>query len=418
MTPTAPPAPTPARPPLAIPTGTMALEEGAGIDFASLRRDRRARVLAEMDRDGIDALLLGRPGNARYAAGTRPLWRAVVTAFVPVCVVVRATERVHLLMTTWDDGVPADIAHEDITGLMWTPATIGAALARVEGLAAATTIGTDGMSPAIAASLREIAPGAALVDGEAAMRRARLLKLPAEVACLRTAVAIAEGALATTIAEVAPGVAEVHLKATFEHEMSRFGTTCPAYEGTFCVTPTEAGGRSWAGVATPPPLRRIPGRATMSVGDLVALDAGVLYAGYEGGVGRTVPCPSASGRPSPAQHRLADRFTRAYALLEAACVPGAEARDLRAAWERSGEPLPPLPLAHGVGLAVEQPVVGGAGGPDQGVDQPLQAGMVLALGGYVWEPGVGGYLGRETVVVTDDGPERLTRLTHRPLGQG
>jgi hypothetical protein len=35
----------------------------------------------------------------------------------------------------------------------------------------------------------------------------------------------------------------------------------------------------------------------------------------------------------------------------------------------------------------------------------------------VWEPGVGGYLGTETVLITDDGPQRLTNLSHRPLAE-
>ena len=38
--------------------------------------------------------------------------------------------------------------------------------------------------------------------------------------------------------------------------------------------------------------------------------------------------------------------------------------------------------------------------------------MVLGVQGYVWEPGVGGYLGSETVHVTADGPVVLTRLGH------
>ena len=45
-------------------------------------------------------------------------------------------------------------------------------------------------------------------------------------------------------------------------------------------------------------------------------------------------------------------------------------------------------------------------------DEQLCAGMVLAVQGYVWEPGVGGSFVGETVHVTDAGPVVLTRLGH------
>ena len=71
---------------------------------------------------------------------------------------------------------------------------------------------------------------------------------------------------------------------------------------------------------------------------------------------------------------------------------------------------------QGVGLGVEQPVVG----TDDGLAPPddrLVAGMVLGVQGYVWQDGIGGYLGGETVHVTDAGPVRLTRLSHDPLSE-
>ncbi len=48
-------------------------------------------------------------------------------------------------------------------------------------------------------------------------------------------------------------------------------------------------------------------------------------------------------------------------------------------------------------------------------DLPLLSGMVLVVQGYVWEPGVGGYFGADTVHVTETGPERLTKLSHAPF---
>ena len=51
------------------------------------------------------------------------------------------------------------------------------------------------MQPGLAKLLAMLAPDAELVDGEALMAGVRAVKLPAEIECLRTAIAMAEGAL-------------------------------------------------------------------------------------------------------------------------------------------------------------------------------------------------------------------------------
>ncbi len=82
-------------------------------------------------------------------------------------------------------------------------------------------------------------------------------------------------------------------------------------------------------------------------------------------------------------------------------------RELLAAYEAAGEPIPPRPVAHGLGLGFDPPVVSEtlwtAGEHDR-----LEAGMVLAITGYVWQEGVGAVFRRDTVHITDDGAEVLT----------
>jgi Xaa-Pro aminopeptidase len=109
---------------------------------------------------------------------------------------------------------------------------------------------------------------------------------------------------------------------------------------------------------------------------------------------------------------LARRFVDAQSAVIAACVPGTLPSALLTAWAKSGEPLPPVPVAYGVGLGVEAPIV-----DDRALhlDAPLLAGTVLVVQGYVWERGVGGYFAADTVLVTDDGPEPLTKLSHAPF---
>jgi Xaa-Pro aminopeptidase len=383
----------------------MASEDGAGIDFHQLRIQRRARVLSAMERAGIDVLVLSRRGNGKYVAGHRSLWRSVLTPFGPLCLFVRETEQIHLLGTTWDDGIPREIPTDNLSGLMWNPRLTVEALARTEGLSRATSIGVDGMSPGMAQLFSTLAPDAELVDGEQLMRGVRAAKLPAEVDCIRVALAIAEGAMTQVTDALVPGVTEIELKARFEEAMARYGTTLPAFEGVFCATP-----RDEDGAATSPPLRRIVQPSPVGSGDLVACSGGVLYSGYEGAATRTWLCAGAPSSATAAHTSLFSRWRDALDAMIETCRPGAAPSQIRDAWRATGEPLPPVLLAHGLGIGVEPPLVGGSLGPVHTDSEPLHADMVLVLQGYVWELGVGGYLGSETVHVTANGPVRLSRI--------
>ena len=114
-------------------------------DDVALRRSRRARVLAEMEAEGIDVLVLGREGNARYVSGAPRLWTAGSRAFGPGCVFERATGSVYLL-STWDEGIPDEIPHENLYGISFNAGTFVKALRRVEGAATVRTVATDSLS--------------------------------------------------------------------------------------------------------------------------------------------------------------------------------------------------------------------------------------------------------------------------------
>ena len=326
--------------------GTMALEDGTGVDFAELRTARRRRVLDAMAAAEVDLLLLGRQGNARYVAGHRPIWRAVATPWAPFAAL-RADGGVHLLHTTWDDGVPDEIPHEHLTGLSWNPRVIVGDIAGLPGLADAKRLATDGMSSGLAMLLGALAKEAELADGEALMRSVRATKLPAEVECLRTSIALTEGALTAAAAEIGPDVEPSRLKGAFHEAMGRYGLSHPHDEGSF-------------GVGHP-----------IAEGDLVPLSGALAFAGYEPAVGRSRWC-------GPAASNVQDEWAEAMAALVDRCRVGAE---------------PPAGV-HGVGLGIET-LVG-----------PLEAGMTLGV-----PLTVGGYVGADTVLVTEQGPERLTRLS-------
>ena len=356
-------------------------------DERALRLGRRERALAQMEAFDLDVLVLGRQANVRYISGAPQLWVAGTRPFGPICTVVRSTGEIHL-NSTWDEGIPADIPHDHLYGLAWNPMTLVDVLKGIEGAAMARRVGTDALTPSFAKLLPMAFPNAQLVDGELAMRAARRIKTPDEVAALRGALRVAEESLATAVAELRAGATEQELTGLMLEAQAAGGVSTPATQDGAWVTSREH------------PWRAVRSGRRIEQGDLVALSAGVLADGYVGEVGRTWPVDVDASA-------LFDRWNALWDKLAAACRPGQPASDLLAAYEAAGEPLPPMPVAHGLGLGFDPPVVT----PKLQATaeaEILEPGMVLSVTGYVWQEGVGAVFGREAVLVTPDGPEVLT----------
>jgi Xaa-Pro dipeptidase len=193
-------------------------------DDRALRTGRRERALAQMDKHDLDVLVLGRQANVRYVSGTPQLWVAGTRPFGPTCVIVRESGAIHLL-STWDEGVPEDIPHENLYGISWNPMNTISVLKGIVGAAEAKRVGTDALSPGFAQLLPLAFPNAELVDGELAMRAARRIKTAEEVAALREAIRVAELGLAAAVAELRPGVSEKSLVGALLEAMAAGGWT-------------------------------------------------------------------------------------------------------------------------------------------------------------------------------------------------
>jgi Xaa-Pro dipeptidase len=361
-------------------------------DERTLRSGRRQRALDQMAAHDLDVLVLGRQANVRYVTGAPQLWVAGTRPFGPTCVLVRQTGAVHLL-STWDEGVPDDIPHENLYGISWNPMNTMSALRRIDGAATALRVGTDALSPVFAKLLPTAFPNAQLVDGELAMRAARRIKTAEEIAALRESVAVVESALAAAVSELRPGVSEQALAGVLLEASAAGGVSTPANQDVAWVTSREH------------PWRRANGDGRIQDGDLVAFSAGVLAGGYVGEVGRTWP---ADKRHAPnGAAALYVRWESLWCKLIAACRPGGGAGELLAAYHAAGEAEPPMPVARGLGMGFDPPVVS-KHLPATAADERLEPGMVLAVTGYVWEEGLGAVFGREAVLITADGSEVLT----------
>jgi Xaa-Pro aminopeptidase len=386
-------------------TGTMTRAEGNPLAYDAIRAVRRHRLLAEMEQRGVDVLLVGRTANTVYAAGNRSLSLLGTRPFGPACAVVRATRDVHLLSIS-DDGIPVEIPHAHLFPLSWNPMNLMMRLAQIPGVTDARVVATDAMTPLMEQLLRHTLPQADLVDGDALLRHVRRTKTFEEVGVIRTACAVAEGALAAAMDAMAAGVTERRLLGAFESAMARLGVTTPGTEAVATVTTPRPGEQA---TTDAPRIDHLPSRRRLADGDLVALQGVVLLGGYEGGAARTVRC--GAGPWDHGQQALADRGRRALDALVEQCAPGRTTVAFRRAWEATGERLPGLPIVTGVGLGMEPPVVGAGGPGPAGEGQvAVEEGMVLAVQSCVADSAVGTWFARETVLVTDAGPEVLTAL--------
>lgn len=387
-------------------TGLIARDTGSPIDFERMRRDRFQRVLDAMERHALDILLVGKPANARYITGANTNTNiAGGRGFSPSVVVLRERKDFHI-MTWWDAGVPKSVPRANLFPASWNPANTLQNLKRIIGASQARRIGVDLMSPLYAGLLSQAFPQASVVNGEAALLEARAVKTPEELDCLRAAIAISEGALASTIAAIRPGRTERDLLGTFEKAATVYGVTFPISQGGFCIQPLS-------GHRDRPPLRFLSSDRPLRAGDLVTMSSGFSYMAYDADIGRTWPCKAA---PTRAQKSLFSRWRAAFDAMLAECKPGRAAADIHAAY-RNAEPgvTPPAPIAHGSGLGIEPPIIATPLG--EGVERSwkLAPGMLITLQPYVWQKGVGGILAKETVLITAAGPELLTALPHGPL---
>ena len=217
------------------------------------------------------------------------------------------------------------------------------------------------------------------------------MKTPEEVDAIRASVRVAERSLGEAEAALAPGVTERQLTGVFMEAMASDGVTTPATQDVAWITSRQH------------PWHRASRDVAVEPGDLVAFDAGVISGGYSGELGRT----HLVGGDVAIDRALSRSWDELWDRLLAACRLGAPLTELLDAYAAAGVPPPPMPVARGLGLGFDLPLVTHAL-PGTAGDQHVEEGMVLALSAYVWKEGVGALYGQEPVVITATGPEPLS----------
>ena len=93
-----------------------ALVDAPAVDFARMRRERRARLRDAMAANGFDAVVLVGPSNQEYAGIRQPPNDAMRMHHEPVVVIVTADGDAPFVWTGFPEGVPDDVPAEQVHG--------------------------------------------------------------------------------------------------------------------------------------------------------------------------------------------------------------------------------------------------------------------------------------------------------------
>ncbi len=396
-----------------------ALREAPAVDFARMRRERRARLREAMAANGFDAVVLVGPSNQEYAGIRQPPNDAMRMHHEPVVVIVTADGDAPFVWTGFPEGVPDDVPPEQVHGplLLEFPEGVQALVGALREVApAARRIAFDEMTSPMIGTLPGLLAGVELADATLATGAARIIKTPDEVECLRYSEHINEVAMYDVEAALRPGVRQNELSAIFLRNVFEYGASSSIIDPIWNITPLSvAAGTRTANDDVGFPLAS--NDRFLREGELILCDTGITWMGYHSDFGKTWIC-SVDPRPTAEQRACYTRWCEVIDAVYAAIKPGATCGDLvRAA--ASVEPKHALRhfyLGHGCGCdSGEAPFIGSDLGIQFDDTVELAPGMVFVLEPVVWRDGIGGYRSEEIVVVTDDGFEKLTTYGYTPF---
>lgn len=246
-------------------------------------------------------------------------------------------------------------------------------------------------------SLLAEAPELQVRRAEGGLAAIRAVKEPAELAAIREAVALSERALDRLLPEVRAGQSELEIASRLTDLLAAEGSDAHAFAPLVQSGPNSAlphGG---------------PTERTLGSGEPLLIDYGGRKGGYPADITRTMFC----GEPSAELRRVFGVVSAANRAATAAVRPGAAMQEVDRAARRVvaeagyGERFIHR-TGHGLGLEVHESLPQLA----EGVETPLEPGMVMTVEPGVYLPGVGGVRLEDVVVVTEGGSEVLTRLPH------
>jgi Xaa-Pro dipeptidase len=384
-------------------------------------RQRYGRLRREMDRCGMDAVLITSETNHRYFDGFNAkvfsLYHYYFFSLLPRDEALQPTFLCahgfdHICTTSW---LP-DIRFWDISPDFFMTKTSGGLQLVAEVIKekdlAESTIGLE-MSNDMHAhmgldhfqQLRELTPGVKWVDSSDAIMEVRAIKSPAEIEKLRRAAQISAQAVKDGFESLVEGMTEWQLSQKMLARMFELGATDVRY-----LTNYAGPRRMWADA--------MPTDYAIQKGDLVQFDGGCMVDGYWCDFKRM----ASVGKPNDKDQRFYNIAREGLEQSSVLVKSGVKASDVvKAAFDvnrKNGcgdfvdwcQAYGWQAIGHGLGLDIhERP------GLAAGSDRPLETNMVVCVEPFVTLDGVSpfweaqGKFGLEDVVLVEDhGREVLT----------
>jgi Xaa-Pro aminopeptidase len=372
----------------------------AGDELHAAKQEKIQKALGE---HMLDAFLLTKSEAVRYATdfyvkGYRPFMEPEYLAVIP-----KGRKPVVGHSSGSDNyriQIKSDIEdHRKLPGVeKWSPEIVK--ILRDYGITSGR-VGVDFLHYAVKEHIARELPGIEFVDIHEIWIELTVIKHPIEIEILRGAVEIAEMGIQATIDAVKPGMREYELAAVGEYVMKMNGS-----EMTPFVTNIASGYNASI-------FERIATEKRIRYGEMLIIDMGCVYKGYTGDLGRSL---CVGGRPAKVQKEIYQVNHRALMAAIEAVKPGVTCGDIdevartvirEAGW---GQYEHKFATGHQVGYGLHgEPAV------NKGVKYVLRPGMVMCLEPRITvydDPEIGGAHIEDTVLVTENGCEKLSRLSY------
>jgi len=366
------------------------------MDVAGRLGRLREALAAGATTAGTDALLVGNLTNVRYLTGfTGSAALLLVTPSDTVFVTDgRYKDRAAAELDAAGVSATLEVVNDAEATVVEHVARLGL---RSVGLEADTV--TWSTQRRLAAALDTGAGGCEAVPTTAVVETLRLTKDAGEVARIRAAAAIADRALDTVRRRLLDGPTESEFAAELDATMRHLGADDLSFETIVASGPNGAR------------PHHTPSDRQIAQGDLVVIDFGALVDGYHSDMTRTLGV----GTLDEERRHMLDVVLASQAAGVAAVTSGADCATVDKACrdliEEAGMGDAFLhSTGHGVGLDIhEEPRVSSRS------TATLRPGHVVTVEPGIYLTGIGGVRIEDTVLVTEDGCERLTLAPKDPM---
>lgn len=382
------------------------------VDYRRLKIDRLKKAKASMKAYGLGAILSYDFDNIRYITGTHiGEWNR--NKMNRHCLLVDGVEHPYLFdgaaasKRQRVDWIPPEYILPAINNMKGNvPAEVGMVAKEADEIVhflkqhgvEHKPLGMDISESALILEL--IKRGINVVDGQAAMVDARIVKTPDEIQLLKGSAAMVDAVYYDMAKAIRPGRLENELVAIANHQLYAWGAENVEFVNSI------------SGIRGNPHSHVFSNRM-IRPSELVYMDIGNTYNGYKTCYYRTFSC----GKPNKPQEKAYELALKWLYDSIKAVKPGATTADVASCWPSAQElgfkderEALFLQFGHGIGLTIwEKPIISRLFSLDHPFE--LKEGMVFAL--ETWCPASdksGSARIEEEVVVTKDGCEIITKF--------